>query len=66
MPVSFFFDDMPADQAGPAPSGNDQDPDVLLKRETLEFVRAYYRITDQNARKRVHELVNAIAKMEEN
>ena len=66
VPVSFFFDDMPADQAGPAPSGNDQDPDVLLKRETLEFVRAYYRITDQNARKRVHELVNAIAKMEEN
>ncbi len=57
VPVSFFFDDMPADRAGPAPSGNGQDPDVLLKRETLEFVRAYYRITDPSARKQVYELV---------
>ncbi len=65
VPVSYFYDDMPADQAGPAPSGNGQDPDVLLKRETLEFVRAYYRITDQNARKRVYELVKALAKMGE-
>ncbi len=65
VPVSFFFDDMPADRAGPAPSGNGQDPDVLLKLETLEFVRAYYRITDPNARKRVYELVKALAKMGE-
>ncbi len=63
VPVSFFFDDMPADQAGPAPSGNGQDPDVLHKRETLEFVRAYYRITNPNTRKRVYELVKALAKM---
>ncbi len=65
VPVSFFLDDMPADQAGPAPSGNGQDPNVLLKRETLEFVRAYYRITNPNTRKRVYELVKALAKMEE-
>ncbi len=65
VPVSYFYDDMPADQAGPAPSGNDQDPDVLLKRETLEFVRAYYRITNPNTRKRVYELVKALAKMGE-
>ncbi len=66
VPVSYFFDDMPADRAGPAPSGHGQAPDVLLKRETLEFVRAYYRIADSNARKRVYELVKALAKMEEN
>ncbi len=66
VPVSYFYDDMPADQAGPAPSGNDQDPDVLLKRETLEFVRAYYRITNPNTRKRVYEVVKALAKMGEN
>ncbi len=65
VPVSLFFDDMPADQAGPAPSGNGQDPDLLLKRETLEFVRAYYRITNPNTRKRVYELVKALAKMGE-
>ncbi len=66
VPVSYFYDDMPADQAGPAPSGNGQDPDVLLKLETLEFVRAYYRITNPNTRKRVYEVVKALAKMGEN
>ncbi len=66
VPVSFFFDDMPADRAGPAPSGNGQYPDVLLRRETLEFVCAYYRITNPNTRKRLYEVVKALAKMEEN
>ncbi len=65
VPVSYFYDDMPADQAGPASSGNGQDPDVLLKSETLKFVRAYYRITDPSARKQVYELVKALAKMGE-
>ena len=65
VPVSYFFDDMPADQAGPAPSGNGQEPDVLLKSETLKFVRAYYRITDPSARKQVYQLVKALAKMGE-
>ncbi len=63
VPVSDFYDDMPADQAGPAPSGNGQDPDVLLKRETLELVRAYYRITDHKARHQIFEMVKALAKM---
>ncbi len=66
VPVSFFFDDTPEGQAGPALSGNGQDPEVLLKRETLEFVRAYYRITNPNTRKRLYEVVKALAKMEEN
>ncbi len=65
VPVSFFFDDMPADQADRTSSDNGHDRDPLLKRETLEFVRAYYRITDPNARKRVYELVKALAKMGE-
>ncbi len=65
VPVSFFFDDMPAGQAGPAPSGNGQDPDVLLRRETLELVRAYYRITDHKARHQIFEMVKALAKMGE-
>ncbi len=65
VPVSFFFDDMPADQADRTSSDNGHDRDPLLKRETLEFVRAY-RITNPNARKRVYELVKALAKMEEN
>ena len=63
VPVSYFYDDMPADQAGPAPSGNGQEPDVLLKRETLELVRAYHRITDHKARHQILKLVKALAKM---
>ncbi len=65
VPVSYFYDDMPADQAGPAPSGNGQDPDVLLKRETLELVRAYYRSTDHKARHQIFEMVKALATMGE-
>ncbi len=65
VPVSYFYDDMPADRAGPAPSGNGQDPDALNKRETMKLIRAYYRITDPSARKQVYELVKALAKMGE-
>lgn len=66
IPVSYFFDDMPTDIAGKrapglaetAPSSFEGDP--MVKRETLELVRAYYRITDPNVRKRLFELVKAI------
>ena len=37
--------------------GND---DTLNRRETLELVRAYYRITDPSVRKRVFELVKSL------
>ena len=33
----------------------------LSKRETLELVRAYYRITDLNVRKRMFELMRSMA-----
>ncbi len=68
VPVSFFFDDMPPldgralpGLAEGAPAPFERDP--LVKRETLELVRAYYRITDATARKRVFELTKAIANM---
>ena len=35
----------------------------MIKRETLELVRAYYRITDAPARKRLFELTKAMAKL---
>jgi hypothetical protein len=73
VPVSFFFDDMSADvssrhgalAAGMAESG--QVPfqtDALAKRETLELVRAYYRITNPQIRKKVAELVKTMAATE--
>ncbi|HTH17609.1 MAG TPA: transcriptional regulator, partial [Magnetospirillum sp.] len=34
--------------------------DPMTKRETLELVRAYYRITDPQVRKRVLDLAKAL------
>lgn len=71
VPVSFFFDDMPEDAAA-APVDDDEEggeervapayePDPMAKRETLELVRAYYRIGDPSVRKRLFELTKAVA-----
>ena len=38
------------------------EPDPLGKRETLELVRAYYRIDETRVRKRLFELTKALAK----
>lgn len=72
VPVSFFFEDIPdsASQLSPRMmmSGLAEEPDPapeadpLTKRETLELVRAYYRIADPQIRKRVFELAKALAK----
>jgi len=67
VPVSFFFEDMPGDVAAAAtaqqadPTGESTQRDPLAKRETLELVRAYYRIGDPRVRKRIFELMKAIA-----
>ncbi len=70
VPVSFFFDDMPdAIQSGEAiPSTGFEDgsqddfaPDPLAKRETLELVRAYYKISDPAVRKRLFELTKSLS-----
>ena len=65
VPVSFFFDDMAADAGAAAPQlAEDADPfkaNPLANRETLELVRAFQRIADPAVRKRVQDLVKAIA-----
>ncbi len=66
VPVSFFFDDMTPEAAGhPAGLGESEqssyERDQLTKRETLELVRAYYRIQNPEVRKRLFELVKAVA-----
>lgn len=65
VPVSFFFDDMPSETVASAPAAPEAEAEVfdqedLSKRETLELVRAYYRINDPAVRKRVFELVKAV------
>ncbi len=69
VPVSFFFDDMPPEVAKtpaqkyftPDEVPDTQEVDPLAKRETLELVRAYYKVVDPQVRKRVFELVKALA-----
>lgn len=72
VPISFFFDDLPDSLAntldppmsrrigGLADKGEGFGDDTLSRRETLELVRAYYRITDPAVRKRVFELIKSM------
>jgi transcriptional regulator with XRE-family HTH domain len=76
VPVSFFYDDMSTEVAlasmtHPDPAslsetkGPDYETETLAKRETLELVRAYYKIKNAKVRKRVFELAKALAKSED-
>lgn len=73
VPVSFFFDDMSEEVEALSPrliSGLAEEPasfetDPMTKRETLELVRAYYRITDPHVRKRVLDLAKALGAVSE-
>lgn len=68
VPVSYFFEEYkePASiQAGgngmaeqPVPAF---DHEQMSSRETMEMMRAYYKITSQQARKRVFELIKTLA-----
>lgn len=76
VPISFFFDDMPdslttsygAPASRRSSSYNDSQEgfgdDTLNRRETLELVRAYYRITDPALRKRVFDLIKSMGPSE--
>jgi len=75
VPVSYFFDEMPGNvlsgrpmaakvkkgtgfgEAG-TPFAVEKDP--LVKRETLQLVRAYYKIREGAVRKRIYELVKTM------
>jgi transcriptional regulator with XRE-family HTH domain len=76
VPISFFYDDMPeslasvygGQQGAPTPRrsvgfAEAQDgfgEDAINRRETLELVRAYYKITDMAVRKRVFDLIKSL------
>jgi transcriptional regulator with XRE-family HTH domain len=75
VPISFFFDDMPETLAthygtpaqrraagfAEAQEGFGSGEDTMSRRETLELVRAYYRIADPQVRKRIFELIKSLA-----
>jgi transcriptional regulator with XRE-family HTH domain len=73
VPVSYFFDEMPSNALSGRPmSGRgrkgygeagtpfEQEKDPLIKRETLELVRAYYKIREGSVRKRIFGMVKAV------
>lgn len=70
VPISYFFEDMDKDTSkarytDDVPQGLAEDSaifsrDPLAKRETLELVRAYYRIKEPRVRKRVFELTKVL------
>jgi transcriptional regulator with XRE-family HTH domain len=64
--IDYFFEDMPTAVAAisPATKGRGKaqkltgyEPDPMVKRETLELVRAYYKIEDADVRKQVSQLI---------
>ncbi len=67
--IEHFFEDMPPEVSasslakgrGRAREPVGYDPGFLTKRETLELVRAYYKIEDVDLRKRVYLLIKTLA-----
>jgi transcriptional regulator with XRE-family HTH domain len=70
VPISFFFEDMPSGGAGKgaahaaghgmAEEQGGYEADPMARRETLELVRAYYKIRDASVRKRLFEMTKAL------
>jgi transcriptional regulator with XRE-family HTH domain len=73
VPISFFYDDMPQEIGGTGPGPGGRAPsgfadaqdafgqdEALHRRETLELVRAYYRIADPALRRRVFDLIKTM------
>ncbi|WP_114395044.1 helix-turn-helix domain-containing protein [Oleisolibacter albus] len=63
VPVTFFFEDLPSqDTSLPAMEPSEtQEFESMARRETLELVRAYYRIQEEPVRRRAFELIKALA-----
>ncbi|MDD5586860.1 MAG: helix-turn-helix domain-containing protein [Alphaproteobacteria bacterium] len=77
VPVAYFFEDMPsaplASAYGPGMGESTQqtlegqpqgETELLHRRETLELIRAYYRITDPKQRRKIYELIKSMAEQD--
>ncbi len=64
VPIAYFFSDLEPD--GSAPSAHDQEARQRLQRpETIELIRSYYAIADQQTRQQFLEMVKAVAQAQQ-
>ena len=75
VPVAYFFEDLPFALNIPQqgfPEGesatlektaleHQNNYDIMRRRETLELIRAYYRIQDNKQRRKIYELIRSMA-----
>ena len=66
VPVGYFFEGLPNHLENREELENVEigTPDRMTSRETLELVRAYYRITDPDIRRRLADLIRAVGRPE--
>jgi len=68
VPINYFFEDISPSftkklgKAGLSEAQAEYDRDPMAKRETLELVRSYYKISDPRVRRRVFELTKQLGK----
>jgi len=69
VPVEHFFDGMDTSTSGakrkpgrPKAADKTTEPDLNTKRETLELVRAYYKIRSKDLRAKTRDLIEALAR----
>ena len=58
-------DSSPRNLSGESRDVTPRENDPMTKRETLELVRAYYKIRDYHVRRRIYELAKSLATTEE-
>ncbi|HEX2114017.1 MAG TPA: helix-turn-helix transcriptional regulator [Alphaproteobacteria bacterium] len=69
VPIMWFFDEMDSNVAaagtrygkGLQQEMEPYEGDPMSRRETLELVRVYYRISDRKVRKKLYEMAKALA-----
>lgn len=60
VPISFFFGDLKAEDAKQTPA-EQQSRERMERPETIELIRLYYAISDENVRHQFLEMVKAVA-----
>ena len=67
IPVSFFFEEIKNETLGRKKTSRGQEPFIsetekMSRRQTLELVRAYYKIENPKVRKNIFEMMKSLAK----